>query len=151
MRFFKKKINKQEEQPKMPKFEEILASLGELSDDEKKQIHEKTAVDTTEQIDKAKSDIAKNGKDSQTDKDRVDESVGMQERYDGNENTQNAKDRVDEAEGEDKYLKHEEKLAKLESELGALKELVTKAVSNPREVDESTSNKLDDLRRMYLN
>lgn len=52
-----------------------------------------------EQIAKAKEDIAEKGKDSQTEKDRIDESVGEQERKDGNEDSQTAKDRVDESEG----------------------------------------------------
>lgn len=52
-----------------------------------------------EQIAKAKEDISEKGKDSQTEKDRIDESVGEQERKDGNENSQSAKDRVDESEG----------------------------------------------------
>lgn len=53
-------------------------------------------------IEKAKRDIAEKGDDSQTEKDRVDESVGEQERREGNENSQNAKDRVDESEGAEK-------------------------------------------------
>lgn len=51
------------------------------------------------QIEKAKRDIAEDEKDSQTEKDRIDESVGEQERRDGDEDSQNAKDRVDESEG----------------------------------------------------
>lgn len=50
-------------------------------------------------IEKAKRDIAEKGSDSQTEKDRIDESVGEQERRDGDEDSQNAKDRVDESEG----------------------------------------------------
>ncbi len=51
---------------------------------------------------KAKEDVAENGKDTQTEKDRVDESVGEQEKRDGDENSQSAKDRVDESEGSKK-------------------------------------------------
>lgn len=51
------------------------------------------------QIAEAKTDIAKKGADSQTEKDRIDESVGEQERLDGNKDSQTAKDRVDESEG----------------------------------------------------
>ena len=54
------------------------------------------------QIEKAKRDIAEDGEDSQTEKDRIDESVGEQERRDGDENSQSAKDRVDESEGAEK-------------------------------------------------
>jgi len=53
-------------------------------------------------IEKAERDVAEKGSDSQTEKDRVDESVGEQERRDGDENSQNAKDRVDESEGAEK-------------------------------------------------
>lgn len=51
------------------------------------------------QIAEAKKDISKKGPDSQTEKDRVDESVGEQEKLDGNKDSQTAKDRVDESEG----------------------------------------------------
>ena len=51
------------------------------------------------QIVEAKKDIAKKGPDSQTEKDRIDESVGEQEKLDGNKDSQTAKDRVDESEG----------------------------------------------------
>lgn len=52
-----------------------------------------------EEIKKAKEDVAEKGADSQTEKDRIDESVGEQERRSGDENSQDAKDRVDESEG----------------------------------------------------
>lgn len=51
---------------------------------------------------KAEEDISEKGKDSQTEKDRIDESVGEQEKRDGDENSQDAKDRVDESEGTEK-------------------------------------------------
>ena len=51
------------------------------------------------EIAKAKEDIAAKGADSQTEKDRIDESVAAQERAKGEEDSQNAKDRVDESEG----------------------------------------------------
>ena len=54
------------------------------------------------QIAKAKEDIEEKGKDTQTEKDRIDESVGEQERLDGDEDSQDAKDRVDESEAEEK-------------------------------------------------
>lgn len=53
-------------------------------------------------IENAKRDITEKGEDSQTEKDRVDESVGEQERRDGDEDSQNAKDRIDESEGTEK-------------------------------------------------
>lgn len=62
MFLFLKRNNKQEEQPTMPNFEEILAAIEKLSDEEKKQIHEKTGDDvaapetTTEEVAKAKEE-----------------------------------------------------------------------------------------------
>ena len=58
--------------------------------------------DTSEEIEKAEEDIAEKGPDSQSVKDRVDESVAAQEEEHGQEDSQDAKDRVDEAEGEEK-------------------------------------------------
>lgn len=95
---------------------------------------DKGKVTTGEQIEEAKKDIAEKGPDSQTEKDRIDESVAMQEKADGNEDSQSAKDRVDESEGEEKALKEEgkadgekhdeaaeeDKLAKLEAKVDML-------------------------------
>nr|DAN97931.1 MAG TPA: hypothetical protein [Caudoviricetes sp.] len=64
----------------------------------KEEVEEKMTQDEKE-IKKAEKDVAEKGKDSQTEKDRVDESVGEQEKRSGNENSQDAKDRVDESEG----------------------------------------------------
>lgn len=55
-----------------------------------------------QQIEEAKKDVAEKGPDSQSEKARIDESVGEQERLDGNEDSQNAKDRVNESEGTQK-------------------------------------------------
>jgi chromosome segregation ATPase len=63
--------------------------------------------DVSEEIEKAEDNIEEKGEDSQTEKDRVDESVAEQDKEDGNEDTQDAKDRVDEAEGEDKAIEEE--------------------------------------------
>lgn len=60
---------------------------------------EDTMTQDEKDIAKAKRDIDEKGSDSQTEKDRIDESVGEQERRDGDENSQSAKDRVDESEG----------------------------------------------------
>lgn len=61
---------------------------------------EVTGLTTDEkEIKEAREDISEAGEDSQTDKDRIDESVGEQEKRSRDENSQNAKDRVDESEG----------------------------------------------------
>lgn len=149
--FFTKKINKQEEQPAMTKVEELLARFGELSDEEKEQVRKGTAKDTTEQIEEAEKHIEENGNDEQTEKDRIDESVAMQEKDEGDKDTQSAKDRVDEAMGEDKYLVHEEAIKELRAEIERLKEAQAEAVSKPREVDDSESKRLDEIKNRYLN
>lgn len=81
--------------------DELIEALNALSDDDKKDVIAKT---TGEQVDEAKKDIEDKGDDSQSDKDRIDESVGEQEHLDGDEDSQDAKDRVDESEGEKKAL-----------------------------------------------
>lgn len=120
---FLKRNKKQEEQPTMPNFAEILASIEKLSDEEKKQIHEKTGEavadnkdesapeTTTEEVAKAKEDIKEDGKDSQSEKDHED----------------------------------------LRAEFEALKQQFAEAQSKPREVDKDEAKKLDDIRRTYLN
>ncbi len=74
------------------------------------------------QIEKAKQDVAEKGADSQTEKDRIDESVGEQEERSGDEDSQDAKDRVDESEGaekadEERAEERESKEAKLDAAL----------------------------------
>lgn len=53
-------------------------------------------------IEKAKDDVEKKGEDTQTEKDRVDESVGEQIEEKGDGDSQSAKNRVDESDGEEK-------------------------------------------------
>ena len=60
---------------------------------------ESDMTEDEKQIAEVKTDIAEKGADSQTEKDRIDESVGEQERLDGDKDSQTAKDRVDESEG----------------------------------------------------
>lgn len=55
-------------------------------------------TETEKQIAEAEKDVAEKGPDSQTEKDRIDESVGEQEHLDGNKDSQSAKDRVEESE-----------------------------------------------------
>ena len=115
--------------------EKLRGHMKGMSDEERKKVMDKLSDDgkvtTGEQIEKAKEDIAEKGKDSQTEKDRIYESVAMQEKADGNEDSQSAKDRVDESEGEEKYLerkdgeKHDEaaeedRFAKLEAKVDML-------------------------------
>lgn len=69
-------------------------------------------------VEKAEENIEEKGADEQTEKDRVDESVGEQLKDDGKEDEQSAKDRVDESEGEEKAEEkaEEEKEKKTEEE-----------------------------------
>lgn len=76
------------------------------------------------EIAKAKEDIAEKGADSQTEKDRVDESVAAQERAKGEEDSQSAKDRVDESEGakkaDEKRAEEKKEGAGLDAKIDAL-------------------------------
>lgn len=83
-----------------------------------------------EQIEKAKKDVAEKGPDSQTEKDRVDESVGEQEKQNGNENTQNAKDRVDESEGTKKADEKPAEEKKEETKDDGLSEKIMTAINS---------------------
>lgn len=82
--------------------EEEIAKLGDmLSADEEVdgKVDGDTKPETTEeQIDEAKENIEEKGEDSQAEQDRIDESVGEQEKLDNDEDSQDAKDRVDESE-----------------------------------------------------
>lgn len=72
--------------------EEVLKLFNQLSDEDKAKVLDginKPAEETKEQVAEAKKDVADKGADSQTAKDRVDESEGETE-----------KDRVDESVGE---------------------------------------------------
>lgn len=131
------------------------------------------------EIKKAKEDIAEKGADSQTEKDRVDESVGEQERRSGNENSQNAKDRVDESEGTEKaaekraeekaadksaegpekkdggekYATREEfaQLNKAVSEIKETLNLLAKSQKSPIRADDETAAKLKRVTGLYEN
>ena len=108
------------------RLDEILDEISRLPEEKQEAIWKKYddseddskgKPDTEEQIEKAEEDIAEKGADSQTEKDRIDESVGEQEKQDGDEDTQDAKDRVDESLGEKEYVErkdYEELLRRLE-------------------------------------
>lgn len=93
--------------------EELIEALNALSDDDKKDVIAKT---TGEQVDEAKKDIEDKGDDSQSEKDRIDESVGEQENLDDDEDSQDAKDRVDESEGEENALEDKDEEKKEDAE-----------------------------------
>lgn len=98
------------------------------------------------EIAKAKEDIAEKGADSQTEKDRVDESVAAQERAKGEEDSQSAKDRVDESEGAKKADKKraEEKNegAGLDAKIDALIERMDKLMSVFEKHEEAKDEKM---------
>lgn len=89
--------------------EKIDAAFDELKDED-----EEKESETEEQVEEAKEDVAEKGEDEQSEKDRVDESVGEQEKLDGDEDSQDAKDRVDESEGEEKHDDKEEDAKQIE-------------------------------------
>jgi len=63
---------------------------------------EKEMPEIKKDIEEAKENIENKGPDSQSETDRVDESVAEKIKDDGDEDSQDAKDRVDESEGEEK-------------------------------------------------
>ena len=145
MNFFKRK----EEQNKMANIDEMLKTLSE---EDKAEL--KKRLMSSEQIEKAEENIAKKGADSQTVKDRIDESVGKQEEDEGDKDSQSAKDRVDEAMGEDKYLARkdaEEKFSKLFERLDKLEERLVEMDRRPKVIDKDESDRLSELRKQYLN
>ncbi len=87
--------------------EELEKLFAELPDEEKEKFN-KAHKTTEEEIEEAEENIAEKGEDSQTEEDRVDESVAAQEKAEGEEDTQTAKDRVDEAEGEEERAEDDE-------------------------------------------
>lgn len=102
---------------------DIFGELKEVAEDADDSTEEGSKPDTEEEIAKAKEDIAEKGADSQTEKDRIDESVAAQEEADGEEDSQDAKDRVDEAEGEEKADEAKsvmERIEAIEARLNAL-------------------------------
>lgn len=128
------------------RMEELLKEVESLPEEEQqslwkaleeKEDDSKGETETEKQIDKAEEDIAEKGADSQTEKDRIDESVGEQEKEDGNEDSQDAKDRVDESLGENKYVERKD----YEELLARVSALEKKANDNeelpkPKEIDE---------------
>lgn len=117
------------------RLDELLAEIDGLPDEEQEKVwaHFDQATEdrnedekdpsTSEEIEKAEEDIAEKGADSQTEKDRIDESVAAQEEEHGQEDSQDAKDRVDEAEGEEKADEAKsviERIEAIEARLNAL-------------------------------
>jgi hypothetical protein len=99
-------------------------------------------------IAEAKKDIAEKGSDSQTEKDRIDESVGEQEKADGDENSQDAKDRVDESEGTEKAdeerheASQEDRLDKIENLLLKVVEMLTPKKTEEQEAVEESAKEI---------
>lgn len=116
---------------------------------------EDTEKMTLEQIKKAYADLSADDKKefSQSIKDRVDESVGEQEKQKGDEDTQTAKDRVDESEGMEKAGKHEDEredaeqiekmLEPLIARLDALEVEIKASKKEPKKVEKETKGNLD--------
>ncbi len=102
-----------------------------------------------EQEEKAKVDVAEYGKDTQTEKDRVDESVGVQEKRDGDENSQSAKDRAKKADGEreEKEEKAPAWADKMIATLGEIVALLKKDEEEEKEADRGVGLSQDERAR----
>ena len=105
------------------------------------------------EIAEAKKDIAEKGKDSQTKKDRIDESVGEQEKRSGNENSQNAKDRVDGTKKADEKRAEEKRENKgderLDRLITAIEGLVTAMKAGHEAREEKAEDKLEASKAKY--
>lgn len=101
------------------------------------------------QEEKAKEDVAETGKDTQTEKDRVDESVGVQEKRDGDENSQSAKDRAKKADGEreEKEEKAPAWADKMFAALGEIVALLKKDEEEEKEADRGVGLSQDERAR----
>lgn len=101
------------------------------------------------QEEKAKEDVAEYGKDTQTEKDRVDESVGVQEKRDGDENSQSAKDRAKKADGEreEKEEKAPAWADKMFAALGEIVALLKKDEEEEKEADRGVGLSQDERAR----
>lgn len=127
----------------------------------KKKKEEPMATQDEKEIDKAKEDIAEKGKDSQTEKDREDESVGEQERRSGNEDSQSAKDRIDESEGtkradekrgEEKDDKRDDRDERVDKLISTMERFIAAVEADrnagDREPKEASSKETDELKRI---
>ena len=134
---------------------ELLEEIEALPEEEQNRLWEelenskddnKDESETEKQIDKAEKDIAEKGADSQTEKDRIDESVGEQEKEDGNEDSQDAKDRVDESLGEKKYVERKD-YEDLLKRVSALEEKANgkDKLPKPKEVEDDVERKDSDF------
>lgn len=137
---------------------EIIALIKELPDEEFDKLSDMLLEDeddngkpdTMEQIEEAEENTEEKGEDSQTEKDRIDESVGEQEELDGDKDSQDADDRVDEAIGEEEAIEEtnddaeeeikednkEEAMSAIVARMEALEERVAKIVES---LDEKAS------------
>lgn len=86
---------------------EALKAKGYSDEDAEAFINELTSEDepVKDEVEEAEKNIEEKGEDTQTEKDRVDESVGEQIEEKGEGDSQSTKDRMDESEGEEKAEK----------------------------------------------
>lgn len=135
----------------LDRFLEHISDISEdIEDEEGEDENEgKEETDMTKdekQIKEAKKDIAEKGADSQTEKDRIDESVAEQEKNDGDEDSQDAKDRVDESEAtkEADEKRHEasqeDRLDRIEKAVLRLVEMLTPSKAEEKAVEETAKD-----------
>lgn len=119
--------------------EDVLKLFSQLPDDEKAKVLEglkKPDTEDEEQIAEAEEHVEEKGEEDgtqdQTARDVVDESVGGQEKLDGDEDSQTAKDRIDESEGTQAYDEAKEDVkedARTEENRAEVLEKLTERVS----------------------
>lgn len=131
------------------KADDFIRDLTETADDEDENENEEEGkMEVKERIDEAEKRIDEKGKDTQTEKDRIDESVGEQLKDTGDEDSQTAKDRVDESEGEERAEGKErdnsqdDRIGRLEAKLDALAEKLEKVLTGMTEEPEEDEEAL---------
>lgn len=137
-----------------------LTATADVEDevDEIEDGNEDKTVDEKE-IEKAEEDIEESGANEQTERDRIDESVGEQERDDDEEDSQTAKDRVaesigtEEADEERAEEEHEEKeenhLEGIGAKLDHLLEMVTALVTSLTKEKGTDEVALEEAKKRY--
>lgn len=126
---------------------EALKAKGYSDDEAEAFINEVTSEDepVKDEVEEAKENIEEKGDDTQTEKDRVDESVGEQIEEKTEGDSQSAKDRVDESEGEEKAEEE-----KKEEEPAEMKEEEPKTEPEiPAEPHKDYGKDIEDIRAGY--
>lgn len=151
---------------KKPKAEDVMKLLSELTAEEldkvKSALVEKDeSADIGEEVEKAEEDIAEKGEDTQTEEDRVDESVGEQEEHheedaekdeaDADADAEEVEEAVEEIEetnetADEAHEEHEDvEHASLEYAMKELTELKARVVALEKALESKNEEELEEI------